>query len=66
MKSVSFCGVIGFTGNLILNLLTLFVLHRPAAVFFSEQWYGDWFPLYMVWFVFMVAGLSRRDDAPAS
>ena len=60
MKSLVFVGSIGFAVNLLLNLFTLLALHRSAAVFFSGQWYGDWFPLYVVWFTFIVVGSARR------
>ncbi len=66
MKSLVFIGSIGFAVNLILNLFALLALHRPAAVFFSGQWYGDWFALYVVWFTFIVVGSARRGSTRSS
>ena len=66
MKSFTLIGSIGFAVNLLLNLVALLALHRPAAVFFSGQWYGDWFPLYLVWSIFLMAGPSCRGGKQAS
>lgn len=39
-----------------LNLFAIFVLHKPSAIFFSEGWWSSWFPVLVVWFVFLLSG----------
>jgi hypothetical protein len=45
-------GPLPLVGTLILNLAGLFVFHRSSSVFFSDQWWSDWFPNYVVWISF--------------
>jgi len=58
-------GLIGFGITLVLNLLGIFVSQKPAAVFFSSDWWSTWFPSLVVWLVILVSGigleLSRKD-----
>ena len=35
-----FIGLIGISIHLVLNLLGIFVFHKAAAAFFTEQWWG--------------------------
>ena len=51
-------GLVGLGVHLTLNLLGIFVFHRAAAVFFSEQWWSAWFPLWLVWTVLAVTGMK--------
>jgi len=58
-------GLIGFGITLVLNLLGIFVFQKPAAEFFSSDWWSTWFPSLVVWLVILVSGigleLSRKD-----
>jgi hypothetical protein len=57
---------IGLAITLVLNLLAIFVFHKGAAVFFTEQWWFSWFPSWVVWIVLTIAGLgARRHSKPA-
>lgn len=50
---------IGLTGLLItlgLNLIGDLALQQPAANPLGDQWWSSWFPLYIVWFVFLLLG----------
>ena len=49
-------GVIGLSVTLILNLFGLFVLGKSSCVFFSHQWWSDWFACYCLWTTFTVIG----------
>jgi|GEM_PF-954643 len=53
-------GLVGLSIHLALNLLGIFVFHKAAAVFFSEQWWTSWFPSMLVWVVFIITGLGLR------
>ena len=46
-------GLIGLAVQTAINLV-VFALRRTE--FFSEQWWSDFFPGYLVWFVFAVIG----------
>jgi hypothetical protein len=49
-------GVIGLSGTLIVNLFGMFVLGKSSCVFFSHQWWPDWFVCYFLWTTFTVIG----------
>jgi hypothetical protein len=49
-------GVIGLSGTLITNLFGMFVLGRSSCVFFSHQWWPDWFAFYSLWTTFTATG----------
>lgn len=51
-------GPLPLVGTLILNLAGLFVFHRSSSVFFSEQWWSDWFTSYVVWLIFTFIGIA--------
>ena len=53
-------GLVGLSIHLAANLLGIFVFHKAAAVFFSEQWWTSWFPSMLVWVVFIITGLGFR------
>ena len=55
-----FIGLIGISIHLVLNLLGIFVFHKAAAAFFTEQWWSSWFPSLLVWIVFLITGLWMR------
>lgn len=55
-----FIGLIGIGIQLVLNLLGIFVFHKAAAVFFTEEWWSSWFPSLLVWVVFLIIGLGVR------
>lgn len=50
--------LIGLAITLVMNLLGIFVFHRAAAVFFTEQWWSTWSPSWIVWIVLTIAGLG--------
>ncbi len=55
--------IVGSTGlviSLVVNLLGIFLFHKAAAVFFTEQWWSSWFPSFLVWIVFLIIGLGLR------
>lgn len=52
--------VVGITGLgivLALNLVGISLLNQPAANFFSERWWSDWFPAYTAWPVMLTIGV---------
>jgi hypothetical protein len=51
-------GSFGLVGTTLLNLVGLFVFHRSSSVFFSHQWWSDWFPNYIVWISFTIIGMA--------
>jgi hypothetical protein len=53
-------GLVGLGIQLVLNLLGLFVFHKAAAVFFTDEWWSSWFPALLVWIVFIIAGIGIR------
>jgi hypothetical protein len=60
MKSFTKLGLTGLTIGLATNLFGLFVFHRHSAIFFSDAWWSAWFPNYMIWSVFAMAGFVIR------
>ncbi len=54
-RTLRISGLIGLAVQLVINLV---VLALGKTVFFSEQWWSDFFPGYVVWFVFAVIGLA--------
>ncbi len=51
-------GLVGLAVTIVLNLVALLVLKKASAEYFSDQWWFDWFPLYMVWLVFIIFGFA--------
>ena len=63
------CFVIGIMGTLIAllgNIFAIFVLDKPAATFFSSDWWSQWFPAYIVWPTFLILGFVFRAKANSS
>jgi hypothetical protein len=60
-------GVAGALITMSLNLIAFLVLKHPAALPYHDQWWSSWFPIYAVWFVFLMIGValhassSKRD-----
>ena len=54
-------GLIGLATQLAINLVVAFVFKRSE--FFSQQWWSDFFPGYLVWFVFAVIGFGGARGA---
>jgi hypothetical protein len=59
MFALLWYGSTGSVLTMILNLLGLFVFHRSSSVFFSHQWWPDWFPNYVVSLSFLIIGLTN-------
>jgi hypothetical protein len=58
-KNKMFClGLIGLTLTIILNLVAVFVLKQASAAFFSNNWWSDWFPAYLLWLTFAIIGFA--------
>jgi hypothetical protein len=55
-------GVIGLSGTFVMNLFGMFVLGKSSCVFFSHQWWPDWFVCYFLWTTFTVIGLFGSAD----
>src|ERR1017187_7706666 len=51
----------GLVVTVILNLAGLFVFHKSSCVFFSDKWWTEWFPNYIVWMSFLIIGLAEYD-----
>jgi hypothetical protein len=51
-------GSFGLVQTAMLNLVGPMIFHRHASVFLSPKWWADWFPSYLVWVSFTVAGAA--------
>jgi len=53
-------GLIGLSISIVLNLFNQYVLAVGG-----EAWWSMWFPIYLVWFVFLVIGigLSKKNKS---
>jgi hypothetical protein len=49
-------GSFGLVQTVIMNLIGPMVFHRHASVFFSQKWWADWFPSYIVWITLAIFG----------
>jgi hypothetical protein len=58
MKSFRIIGLVGLAITTALNLVALLILKKASAEYFSDQWWSDWFPSYIVWLVFVIIGLA--------
>ncbi|MGD1895920.1 MAG: hypothetical protein ACFB16_03100 [Phormidesmis sp.] len=65
MKHFLRFGLIGTTVTLLLNAYAVVVLQKAAAAPLGPEWWAQWFPCYLVWFVFLSIGgknwLRRRN-----
>lgn len=52
-------GLAGTFITLTLNIIGFLALKHPAALPFHDQWWTSWFPLYAIWFVFLLVGLAH-------
>jgi len=58
MKTSKKIGLVGLTITIVLNLVALLMLKKASAEYFSDVWWSDWFPVYMVWLVFTIIGFA--------
>lgn len=53
----------GFSIVLLLNVVASFVLGKPESIYFSSDWWSQWFPAYIVWLAFLIlAVIFRAND----
>ena len=65
-RKLIYVGIAGLVLACLLNALALLMLGQPAALPFSKYWWVSWLPFYLIWLVFLVAGLrGRRRNSPA-
>jgi len=61
-----YIGLLGFIVVFCMNLFSLYIIKKESAIFLNKNWYSDWFPNYIVWFVFIIIGLiieyNRKKD----
>jgi len=61
-----YMGLLGFIVVLCMNLYSLYIIKKESAIFLNENWYEQWFPNYLVWFIFIIIGLvieyNRKKD----
>ena len=70
-KSMLRMGGIGLVCTLGLNVLGIYTFHRTPSVFFSHEWWTDWFTNYYLWTCFLTFGVAgwlaeRRAQRKAS
>lgn len=53
-------GIIGLAIVASLNLFANTMLIKPATEPFTSGWYSTWYPSYLIWFVFLIAGLAKH------
>ena len=58
-RTLYVAGLIGLVVQLVINLM-VFALKKTE--FLSEQWWSDFFPGYVIWFVFAVIGFAGTRD----
>jgi hypothetical protein len=51
-------GGCGLMQTAIMNFVGPLVFHRHSSVFFSQKWWADWFPAYIVWISFTIIGAA--------
>ena len=56
MKTFKTIGLIGLAITIVLNIVALLMLKKVSAEYFSDKWWSEWFPLYMIWLVFITFG----------
>ena len=58
MKSFKIIGLVGLAITIALNLVALLMLKKASAEYFSDKWWSDWFPSYIVWLVSIIIGFA--------
>ena len=56
--SFTFIGLIGLAITIAINLVALHLFKRASAEYFSDKWWSDWFPSYIIWLVFTIIGFA--------
>ena len=51
-------GIIGLVITLALNTSSIFFFRQKNEVFLSENWWSNWFPIYIVWIVLLIVAFS--------
>jgi hypothetical protein len=51
-------GLTGLAITICLNLFALVILNKASAEYFSDKWWSNWFPSYIVWFTFAIIGIG--------
>jgi FtsH-binding integral membrane protein len=59
-RSALIIGMTGLVITLAVNLSGIYAFEKPAASFFSNNWWSEWFPGYIAWFVLLVVGFGLR------
>jgi len=61
MKAFRTIGLIGLAVTAALNLLALLAFKKASAAYFSDAWWSEWFPSYIVWLTFAIVGAACRE-----
>ena len=51
-------GIVGLSVHVALNLIAIFILKKPEATYFTNEWFSTWFPSLVVWPVLLISGLG--------
>lgn len=51
-------GGVGLMQTAVMNFVGPLVFHRHSSVFFSQKWWANWFPSYIVWITFVLLGTA--------
>jgi len=57
-KTIRSVGLVGLAIVIAVNFVALLLLKKPSAEFFSDNWWLDWFPAYIVWLVCSIIGVA--------
>jgi hypothetical protein len=49
-------GCFGLVQTAMMNLVGPLVFHRHSSVLFSQKWWVNWFPSYIIWITFLLLG----------
>ncbi len=49
-------GAFGLIQTAMMNLVGPLVFHRHSSVLFSQKWWANWFPSYIIWITFLLLG----------
>ena len=58
MNSFKAIRKVGLAILIAMNFVALLMLKKPSAEFFSDNWWSDWFPAYIVWLVCIIVGFA--------